>query len=391
MLGPPGATLSLCDMLTGDVCQVRTDQRPLSVAVLAHVRNPAHAELVDLDRDGVSDWLVADLGSALPADHADGRVLWLRGDVAGTLDVVTLADGLGRVADAEAADFDGDGDLDVIVAEFGWHGTGSLFWLEQTAADGLPADISSLAFRRHEIDPRHGASHLATTDLNGDGALDCVVLISQAHETILAYLNDGQGAFRPAVLFAAEQPSFGLSGMELVDLDSDGDQDVLFTNGDAFDSFLMRPEHAVRWLENSGGLQFSQHMLTLLPGASRAVAADLDGDGDLDVAASAYLPAQARDQLEDPRYATLLWLEQIAPGRFERHPLETSEWGHLALCVGDFDGDQDVDVATGERTGPAWVTCWWNDSSRGAAALAPATAAGLPAASPAGSPRSRRD
>jgi len=41
-----------------------------------------------------------------------------------------------------------------------------------------------------------------------------------------------------------------------------------------------------------------------------------------------------------------VWLEQVAPGRFERHTLEKGGY-HATLAVGDVDGDGDPDVVTG--------------------------------------------
>ena len=57
--------------------------------------------------------------------------MWLRGGAEDDESVVVLLDGLGRVADVQPADFDRDGDLDLVVAEFGWRETGRLLMLEQ--------------------------------------------------------------------------------------------------------------------------------------------------------------------------------------------------------------------------------------------------------------------
>jgi hypothetical protein len=52
-------------------------------------------------------------------------------------------------------------------------------------------------------------------------------------------------------------------------LDQDGDLDILYTNGDAFDYIpsLPRPWHGVQWLENLGGLEFTYHRLAAFDGA----------------------------------------------------------------------------------------------------------------------------
>ena len=358
--------LQFCDMVTGDVGVI--DPLGPSVVSRTPLDNPAHVEPVDLDSDGFRDLLVADLGSRNPADHVDGRVVWLREFGEDEPAVIEISAGIGRVADVELADLDGDRDLDVIVGEFGWRTTGSLFWLEQItdarADEAAPGSLDP-SFERHPIDKRHGTIHVDAVDLNGDDAVDFIALISQEHEAIVAFLNDGGGRFEPQMIYSANEPSYGSSGIELADLDGDGDTDVVYSNGDTLDSHIIKPYHGVRWLENRGEFPFVHHPLTPLTGASRAITGDLDGDGDLDIACAAYLPPRLISQLPDGTYETLIWLEQVAQGEFVRHSLERSELGHLALCAGDFDGDGDVDLASGECGGASWMTIWWNEGRRG--------------------------
>src|SRR5262249_60292151 len=118
-------------------------------------------------------------------------------------------------------------------------------------------------------------------DLDGDGRLYFVALISQEHEAVVAFLNDGGGEFHRETIFSANEPAFGSSGIQLVDLDGDGDVDVLYTNGDTFDSFYPKPYHSIRWLENCGTFPFVDHLLTAMPGVHRALARALDGGGEL--------------------------------------------------------------------------------------------------------------
>ena len=49
------------------------------LSVVASVPHPSHVTLTDVDRDGLQDLLVADLGEFFPADHDKGAVIWLRG------------------------------------------------------------------------------------------------------------------------------------------------------------------------------------------------------------------------------------------------------------------------------------------------------------------------
>jgi hypothetical protein len=361
--GLASGRLLFTDMHHGDVCAVTLASQP-SVLRLARVANPANIEIADLDGDGRNDYLVADLGSFPPQDHNRGQLVWLRTDGFYGWDGHMLLNGIARVAKAVAGDFDGDQDTDVLVAEFGWRQTGQLHLLRRSGdAAGLPH------FDDEVIDKRHGASHLLPLDWDADGDLDFVALISQEHEKVELFTNDGSGKFAIQTMFSAGDPAFGSSGIELDDLDGDGDLDVLYTNGDSLDSMTPKPYHAVRWLENRGSFPFAEHLLATMPGVYKAVAADFDADGDLDVAAMAF-PGQGAaprgEKTAAPAAATfdvLVLLEQIGPGRFVRHRLEAPVEG-LSLAAADFDGDGDVDLASGSFTKAArdvWLTIWWND------------------------------
>jgi hypothetical protein len=331
------------DMSSGQVLRGDPREPARGMALLGRGASPCHLEVVDLDRDGLRDLIVADLGDVPPEDHEKGAVLWLRRRPAGTFEPVVLAQRLPRVADVQAADVDGDGDLDLVAAAFGWRTVGALLLLENRTTDW-----ASPSFVRRELDPRAGSLHVPTVDLDGDGRRDIVALFAQHYESVEAFLGDGRGGFRNVPLFSGPHPAWGSSGLELVDFDRDGDQDVLVTNGDMLDDFLIKPYHGIRWLENQGSLVFREHPLAGLPGVHRALARDLDGDGDLDVVAGAYV--QFRGEMGPPRsrtdLASLVILEQAAPGRFEKHTLETGGH-HVTLDAADYDGDGDVDLAVG--------------------------------------------
>ncbi len=264
-----------------------------------------------------------------------------------------------------AADFDGDGDLDVLVAEFGWRLTGRVLLLEQQSFQG-----GRFQFKTHVVDERHGASHVPIVDLDGDGRLDFVALISQEHETVVTFTNGGKNSFRAQTLFSAPDPSYGSTAIQLADLDADGDVDVLLTNGDSFDSHILKPEHSLQWLENLGDGRFEHRHVEHVPGAYIAATGDLDGDGDLDIA----LCTMTWDYKLP--FNSVLWFEQASKGEFVRHNLDFSVGQHAALELGDFDGDGDLDLAVGEfETRPvaseSWFTVWWNEGLRNAELLAP--------------------
>jgi len=336
-----------CDMAIGFVGTVEFDFSTgrKTIAQLVRARHPAHAEMVDLDNDGLLDILVSDLGTTIPSDDLVGSLEFFRKLPNGGYDQQTLIEGVGRISEARSADFDGDGDLDIICAIFGWRKVGEIVYLENEAAAG-----EAPRFKRHEIDPRAGAINLPICDIDGDGRLDFLALISQQHECIYAYLNRGPGRFEPHLLHRAPHAIWGSVELDLVDLDQDGDLDLLYTHGDTLDDQIPKPHHGVTWLENRGSLEFREHLLTNLYGAYAARAGDLDGDGDLDIAISSFLPFVGKDHPARKQIESLIWLEQKDGMRFERHSLEASKPHHPCLEVADLDGDGRDEIIYGNMT-----------------------------------------
>jgi len=347
-----------CDMRQGLVLIAHPADPAAGAGVLAQVPHPDHVSVVDIDGDGRKDLLVADLGEFYPGDHEKGAAWILRAQRSGGFAPFPIG-GFPRVADVEAADFNGDGRLDLAVAGFGWDKKG-----ETAVLFNKTSDWSAPAFERRQVDARHGPIHAIPTDIDGDGKMDLVVLLAQEFETVVALLGDGKGGFRPQTLYAAPHPNWGSTGIQVVDLDQDGDLDVIMTNGDMFDDDILKPYHGVQWLENTGHLKFVAHPLAHLAGAHRAVAADLDGDGDLDIAVSAFSGVVGGKAAE--ALPALVWLEQTARGHFERHTIAIGTPAYPTLDAGDVDGDGDVDLVTGvfklQSSSEEWMVVWENQS-----------------------------
>ena len=324
---------------------------------LGSVQHPAVVRKADWDDDGLDDLLVADLGTFLPSDTELGQVVWLRGNDSGSYDPQPLVTGLGRVASLEVVDINQDQNTDLLVAEFGWHETGSIFWAERS---GNPSDV---ALQTHLIDSRAGTIHIPTTDLNGDGTIDFFALVSQHFEAIEAFTNDGQEHFARTSVFRAVDPSFGSSGIEITDLNQDGLLDLLYTNGDAFDSFVIKPFHSVRWFEGNADGSFSERELGALPGAHRAVSGDMNGDGHLDVIASAFLPRDVLQSAPSSGCEAIVIWEGSASGTFTRRVLSNDPAIHASIVVDDLNADGKDDIIAGNfreggtDVGPA-LTIW---------------------------------
>jgi hypothetical protein len=304
--------------------------------------NPAHAEVVDLDGDGIKDIIVANLGYMGVTDAPCGSVVWLRGLTDGHFEPHTLLEGIGRVADVQAADFRGVGRPDLVVASFGWRNRGAVYYLENHTTDGKKPH-----FETRVVDERHGTVRVPIGDLNGDGKPDFVAVISQEHEALVAFLNES-GRFRKETLYTAPHPAYATCGAELVDLNNDGKLDVLYTNGDSLDPVnLLKPYGSVQWLENRGTFPFVHHPLSPLYGAISATAADFTGKGSKDIVAVSFLAAERYPQRQEQQLDSLILMEQTAPGPFARHSLETISCDHFTCASGDIYGDGTPRLVTG--------------------------------------------
>jgi hypothetical protein len=301
---------------------------------LAEITAPTRVAVADFNGDAHLDIVVADAGSIQPTDDLVGRVILLINDGQTRFTARTLLSGIPRVTDVQAVDLDGDGLPDVLAAAFGLYTTGKIFWLKQSPAG---------TFEPHVIYKRNGVSQVSVIDLNEDGLPDFIALISQQHEEVVAFINLGGGKFREHLLYKAPHPMWGLSGMELVDLDGDGDLDVLLANGDALDlDRLPKPYHGVRWLENQGGLKFECHELARFHGAYQTATVDLDGDGDLDIVVVSMMNEWNQDGRQ-----SMIWLENDGSQRFTPRLLAHSPTSLATLAVGDLIGNGRPDILAG--------------------------------------------
>ena len=146
------------------------------------------------------------------------------------------------------------------------------------------------------------------------------------------------------LLFGSSNEDFGSSGIYLADMDQDGDEDILYTNGDAFDYIPPqgRPWHGVQWLENKGDLTFEFHRLANYVGAYNARPADIDEDGDLDI-----MVVSAFNLWEDHGAQSFIWLENTGDMHYTTHNITNNPSHIITMELGDFNKDGLVDIVTG--------------------------------------------
>ena len=87
--------------------------------------------------------------------------------------------------------------------------------------------------------------------VNGAKSASIFALTAQHHERLERYDFDN-GQFSSRILFQANTPLWGGLGMRVVDIDKDGDLDILHWNGDTLDAPKVAPWQGVHLLENTG-------------------------------------------------------------------------------------------------------------------------------------------
>lgn len=297
------------------------------------VNCPACATPVDLDSDGDLDLVVAVLGSVYPTDERVGQVVWLENDK-GTFRNHVLLDDVRRVSHIQAGDLDGDGDVDLAVAVFGFH-HGEVLWLENRGQG---------RFRDHLLFTSQGPSHVPIGDFDADGDLDIVALISQDHEEVWAFENRGRGEFVPRRLHGFLNFDLGSAGLLSADLDKDGDLDLILSAGDnlEFSAHYPQPWHGCLWLENKGGWQFQPRRLGAIGGAYASAVADVNGDGANDVVVACMF-----NDWRKPGAASLVLLENDGRNTFTPKMLADRPIHLVTVAVGDLDGDGSADIVAG--------------------------------------------
>ena len=243
--------------------------------------------------------------------------------------------------DMVIADIDGDGRMDVAVnTDKGDRngGQNGMYWYK------IPEDPTQRWIKTRVGDAVHsGMWPAGIGDIDGDGDLD---IFSRAW-----YENrDGKGGMwveHDNVGFGRRGP-FGYSQQSaLVDMDRDGDLDIVHGESDFFD------DAQIQWSENLDGKggSWAAHPLPMqgeVAGDFHSLAAhDFDGDGDIDVFA-------AESEWRATRARWFVWENMDGKGaNFQRRTILEGLGAHNAV-VADMDGDGDLDIANKEFAPASW-------------------------------------
>ncbi len=236
-------------------------------------------------------------------------------------------------------DIDNDGDLDMVIAN---EGQADQLWLN----DGS----GSYSFSQWIWSGTNGFGRgIAMGDINGDGHLDVVTVNKNSGSFV--WLNDGTGTLVDSGQLLGNSRSFGVA---LGDVDGDGDLDMAVANGD-----LNALQGNKIWL-NDGSGTFTDSGQSLGSNASNGVElGDVDGDGDLDmfVANTQSWSGSTSSQ------GTRLWIND-GSGHYLDSGQDFGSGTTLGIVMGDLDGDGDLDVVLAEGTYDV-NDVWLNDGSGG--------------------------
>ncbi|MFQ5401187.1 MAG: FG-GAP-like repeat-containing protein [Anaerolineae bacterium] len=239
------------------------------------------------------------------------------------------------------ADIDGDGDQDVLGAAWEAH---EIAWWENTARDGS-------AWNKHVVVTGFEAPYsVYAADLDGDGDQD--VLGSALNSEEIAWWENTVGDGSLWVIHVVDAAFLGATSAIAADIDGDTDLDIIGSALTAND---------VAWWENSAGdgsVWTKQIIDGIFLGAYSVHAADIDGDNDLDVIGAAFLGND------------IAWWENSAAAgdgsTWVKHVVDLSFSGARSVHGADIDGDGDVDIAGAARFG-SQITWWENTNGNGSA------------------------
>lgn len=241
---------------------------------------------------------------------------------------------LKRPVQTVQADFDKDNLTDLLVCAFG-HNQGGLYWLKQ---------LPDHRYEQKTITEVPGAIHAEVGDFNGDGWPDAMVLFAAADEGIWLFENDRKGGFKSVNLLRFP-PLNGSTSFQLVDFNQDGKLDILYTCGDNADfSMVLKPYHGLYVYINEGKNTYRQAWFYPVNGCTKAVAADFNLDGKIDIATIAFFA----DMKNNPAEKFILFEGKDHQLNFTPHapPIE-KEGRWICMDVKDMDGDGDLDIVLG--------------------------------------------
>ena len=297
---------------------------------------------VDLDGDGRLD-IVA-------AGFYEDRFVWYRNLGEGEWAPQTIFE-VNGAATIRAADIDQDGDQDLFGVA---RPEDTVYWFEQRAAEGGGA----ITFVAHHVltIPGERPTSMDAADVDGDGDLDLLVAPLYAPHVYVLENTDGTGQAFGEVVRTIDVPGNGVGWVRGRDFDGDGDADLVV--GTPWD-WVDDTNYSWFRNDGSGGFEAPIRIGggLALQAAFTADIADVDGDGWLDVVAMSSSAQQNRTVHWFRRLdaAGALWSDAIVID-----DLFFGSDGEQSLRATDVNGDGHVDVVAGSTAVDPRIRVWIN-------------------------------
>ncbi|WP_324679125.1 FG-GAP-like repeat-containing protein [Hymenobacter sp. GOD-10R] len=276
-------------------------------------RGPSQVVLGDVDADGDLDLITANSRTIFPGTLSV-RLNNGSGSFSGSIEVP-----VGDTPHAVAlGDVDGDGDLDLLAANY----TTSSSTTSSTVSVRLNDGLGSFNIAAPDVSVGTRPLSIAVGDVDNDGDLDFVTANSNT-STASVRLNNGFGNFSGGTEVQVE---FNPESIVFGDVDGDGDLDLAVAN---------RVSSKASVCLNNGSGTFTSTQLLAVGAEPHGIAVgDIDGDGDLDLATA------------NTGSNTVSVRLNLGNGNFQGTQEVSVGTGPFSLALADLDGNGTLDLLT---------------------------------------------
>lgn len=263
----------------------------------------------DVDDDGDMD--------VLSASYTDNKIAWYENNGSQFFTEHVISTAANGAYSVHAFDIDGDGDMDVISG--GYDGN-KVAWYENNGAE---------VFTTHVMSTFNSGRSVYACDIDGDGDGDILAASHWNDETIL-YKNNGGKTFS---MLDIDKNFDNPSSLYAIDIDGDEDMDILSTSSSA---------KKIICYVNDGSANFTIDTIAEDLSSPRSVyACDINLDGDMDVLSVGGSYSSVG----------LTWYENDGNENFTSNVIANNTYygSFYAVFAADIDGDGDMDVLRADK------------------------------------------
>ena len=272
----------------------------------------------DFDGDGDQDILGTVLAKDAPSHqpHVGSAFVWARNDGAGNFEILDNIDaGSGDFLQGALLGTFNDGSREVLLS---WHNRNNAL-----QSLSVPSDPAAEQWTIRAATPLSQSEDLSAGDIDGDGDDDLLL-------GTVWLANDGGNWTAHSLFDTPAKPDRN----ELADVNGDGRLDAVV----GYEA--INTPGALAWYEAPAdpSQPWTEHLIDTIIGPMSLDAADLDGDGDIDIVAGEHAKA-------NPTQGQIFAYENTPTG-FQRHLIGAGDEHHDGAQLVDIDNDGDLDVVS---------------------------------------------